>query len=174
MKISRLLGRTILGTAGFLLAAGGSGIHGAAAQDDRAALQQLEQTYNEGFNAKDVAKVMSCYAPGNKLFVFDVVPPRAYASWEAYKKDWEELFAAYPGPLKNTLSDQTFTIVGPVAYGHSVQTGELTAKDGSKLNIMVRTTDIYRKLGGKWLIVEEHNSVPVDLQTLKPDLLSKP
>jgi hypothetical protein len=30
------------------------------------------------------------------------------------------------------------------------------------------------QMNGKWLIVEEHNSVPVDLHTMKPDLLSKP
>jgi hypothetical protein len=39
---------------------------------------------------------------------------------------------------------------------------------------LVRVTDVYRKLKGKWLIVQEHVSVPVDLATQKPDLLSKP
>ena len=151
-----------------------------AAQDkapvtnDKAALERLARTYNEGFNAKDVDKIMSCYAPGSRLFVFDVVPPREYASWDAYKKDWQELFAAFPGPLTNTLSEQTFTVVGTVAYGHSLQTTEFTRKDGTKLKVVARTTDIYRKTGGKWLIVEEHNSVPVDLESLKPDVLSEP
>jgi hypothetical protein len=39
---------------------------------------------------------------------------------------------------------------------------------------VVRVTDDYRKLAGKWKIVQEHVSVPVDLGTMKPDLLSKP
>jgi ketosteroid isomerase-like protein len=38
----------------------------------------------------------------------------------------------------------------------------------------VRVTDVYRKIAGKWLIVQEHVSVPVDLATDKGDLLSKP
>lgn len=141
---------------------------------DKAAIQSLENTYNEGFNSKDVDKIMSVYAPGKQLFVFDVVPPREYSSWEAYKKDWEELFAALPGPVKNTISEQTVHVVGSLAYGHSIQTGELTRKDGTKMTIVARTTDIYRKMNGKWLIVEEHNSVPVDLDAMKPDLMSKP
>ncbi len=41
------------------------------------------------------------------------------------------------------------------------------------MTIVARTTDVYRKMNGKWFIVEEHNSVPVDLETMKPDLLSK-
>src|ERR1700732_3033461 len=117
---------------------------------------------------------MSCYSRGTNLFVYDVTPPRAYPSWEAYRKDWQELFAAFPGPVKNVISDQTIHVVGTVGYGHNIQTGEFTRKDGTKLKVVVRTTDIWRKTNGKWLIVEEHNSMPVDFETLKPDLLSKP
>jgi uncharacterized protein (TIGR02246 family) len=141
---------------------------------DKAAIQALEDTYNEGFTSKDVDKVMSVYVPGKQLFVFDVVPPREYKSSDAYKKDFEGLFSAFPGPVKNTISEQTIHVVGTVAYGHNIQTSEFTGKDGTKVTIVVRTTDIYRKMKGKWLIVEEHNSVPVDLGTMKPDLLSKP
>jgi uncharacterized protein (TIGR02246 family) len=145
-----------------------------AANADKAAIQALEDTYNEGFNSKDVDKVMSVYVPGKELFVFDVVPPREYKGWEAYKKDFEELFSTFPGPVKNTISEQTIHVVGSLAYGHNIQTAEFTGKDGKKLKTVVRTTDVYRKINGKWLIVEEHNSVPVDLETMKPDLLSKP
>jgi ketosteroid isomerase-like protein len=116
---------------------------------------------------------MSCYLPGDQLFVFDVVPPREYVGWNAYKKDWQGLFAAYPGPATNVISEQTINVSGSLAYGHNVQAGTFTRKDGTKASFTTRTTDIYRKIGGKWLIVEEHNSVPVDLDTLKADPLSK-
>jgi ketosteroid isomerase-like protein len=145
-----------------------------ASNSDKAAIQALEDTYNDGFNSKDVDKVMSVYLPGKELFVFDVVPPREYKGWDAYKKDFVELFSAFPGPMKNTISEQTIHVVGSMAYGHNIQTGEFTGKDGAKVKIVVRTTDIFRKINGKWLIVEEHNSVPVDLDTMKPDLQSKP
>ena len=164
---------TVLGIA-ILASASAAAADRPAADADKAAIQALEDTYNEGFNSKDVDKVMSVYAPGKQLFVFDVVPPREYRGWEAYKKDFEGLFSSFPGPMKNTISEQTIHVVGSIAYGHNIQTGEFTAKDGSKMSIVARTTDIYRKMHGKWLIVEEHNSVPVDLNTMKPDLLSKP
>ena len=168
MRILTALGIAILASANAMAA------DQPAASADKAAIQALEDTYNEGFNSKEVDKVMSVYAPGKQLFVFDVVPPREYTSWEAYKKDFEGLFSAFPGPMKNTISEQTIHVAGSLAYGHNIQTGEFTGKDGSKVKIVVRTTDIYRKMNGKWLIVEEHNSVPVDLDTMKPDLLSKP
>lgn len=146
----------------------------AAANADKAAIQALEDTYNEGFTTKDVDKVMSVYLSGKELFVFDVVPPREYRGSDAYRKDFEELFAAFPGPMKNTISEQTIHVVGSLAYGHNIQTGEFVGKDGAKVKVVVRTTDIYRKVNGKWLIVEEHNSLPVDLDTMKADALSKP
>jgi hypothetical protein len=40
--------------------------------------------------------------------------------------------------------------------------------------LTVRVTDGYRKINGKWLITQEHVSVPVDLETGKADLTSKP
>ncbi len=49
-----------------------------AAKADKAAIQALEDTYNGGFNSKDVDKVMSVYVTGSQLFIFDVVPPREY------------------------------------------------------------------------------------------------
>jgi uncharacterized protein (TIGR02246 family) len=168
MRILTALGVAILASVNAMAA------DQAAANTDRAAIQALEDTFNEGFNSKDVDKVMSVYAPGKQLFVFDVVPPREYTGWDAYKKDFEGLFAAFPGPMKNTISEQTIHVVGSLAYGHNIQSGEFVGKDGTKVNVVVRTTDIYRKINGKWLIVEEHNSVPVDLVTMKPDPLSKP
>jgi len=44
----------------------------------------------------------------------------------------------------------------------------------SRLISQYRVTDVYRKIKGNWLIVREHVSVPVDLNTGKPDLSSKP
>ena len=168
MRILTALGIAILASANAVAA------DQPAASADKTAIQALEDTYNEGLNSKDVDKIMSVYVPGKELFVFDVMPPREYRGWEAYKKDFEALFSAFPGPVKNAISEQTIRVVGSLAYGHNIQTGELTGKDGSKVKIVVRTTDIYHKMNGKWLIVEEHNSVPVDLDTMKPDLLSKP
>jgi ketosteroid isomerase-like protein len=137
-------------------------------------LQALEDRYNDGFNTRNVNEIMSCYAPGKALFVFDAVPPREYPSWDAYKRDWETLFSTYPGPVSTSITNQSITVVGAVAYGHNIQSTNLTAKDGSKTHAVVRVTDVYRKINGKWLIVQEHVSFPVDLATGKADLLSQP
>jgi ketosteroid isomerase-like protein len=146
----------------------------APANSDKAAIQALEERYAAAFNAKDVDAIMKAYAPGPRLFVFDVTPPRQHVGWEDYRKDWQELFAALPGSIKFSISDLDVTTAGAVAYSHSIQAAQFTRKDGSKFELVVRVTDVYRKVRGHWLIVQEHVSVPVDLDTGKADLLSKP
>ncbi|WP_293366688.1 nuclear transport factor 2 family protein [Phenylobacterium sp.] len=145
----------------------------AAAPSDKAQIEGLEKGFIAAFNAKNTKKVMTYYAHQG-LFVFDVTPPREYVGWAAYKKDFDDLFAAFPGPVSMKISDVSITVVGEVAYGHSIQHGDFTAKDGTKVELVVRVTDVYRKIDGKWLIVQEHVSIPVDLGTMKPDPLSKP
>src|SRR6516164_7618337 len=115
----------------------------ATATTEKAAIETLERNYIDALIAKDLNAIMSCYAPGDQLFVFDAVPPREYPSWEAYKKDWQELLGAFPGPVTYSVSEQSITVVGAVAYGHNIQTGQWTRKDGSKLDAVVRVTDVY-------------------------------
>ncbi|MGH8113505.1 MAG: YybH family protein [Rhodanobacteraceae bacterium] len=141
---------------------------------DVAAIRNLEQQFMAAFNAKDVNKIMAVYAPGNQLFVFDVGTPRQHVGWESYKKDWEYAFAENPGPAHFEISDLAITAIGPVAYGHSIQSGYFTDKHGKRDEMVVRVSDVYRKERGKWLIVQEHVSVPIDFKTMKPDMMSKP
>ena len=143
----------------------------AAAPTDKAKIEALEAKFAAGFNAKDVAKIMSVYAHDG-LFVFDVTPPREHVGWEDYKKDWDGFLGGISGPVTFKISDLTITVVGQVAYSHSIQDLRWTAKGATELT--VRVTDVYRQTAGKWLIVQEHVSVPVDIDTGKADLLSKP
>src|SRR5262249_10015477 len=127
----------------------------------------------KAFNAKDVHTIMSLYSPKD-LFVFDVVPPREYPSWDAYKKDFEELFAAFPGPVQNTMSELSITAAGSLAYAHNIQTCHFTGKDGSKFDLVVRVSDMLRKADGQSIIVHDLVSGTVDVMTGKADLLLKP
>jgi ketosteroid isomerase-like protein len=169
---------TLIGTA---LAVAGlvalpSPVHAAdaATSRDKAAIEALEARFTAAFNAKDVNAIMRVYEPGPGLFVFDVTPPRQHVGWADYKTDWEDTFKPIRGPVHFSISDLSITVVGPLAYGHSIQESVFTWANGSKADVIVRVTDVYRKIHGRWLIVQEHVSLPVDLNTGKADLLSRP
>ena len=143
-----------------------------AAPVDTAAIKALEARFAKAVNAKDVDAIMKVYSPD--VFVFDLPPPRQYVGAAAYHEDWKGLMAGFAGPLKFELSDLVVSGDAAIAYGHSIQ--RLTGKDpkGASVDMTVRVTDVYRKTAGGWRIVQEHVSVPVDLETGKPDMTSKP
>ena len=65
------------------------------------------------------------------MFGFDVTPPRQYVGFDAYKKDFEDFFAAFPGPVdKFEVQHLSIVTEGKLAYSHSIQPGMLTVKDG--------------------------------------------
>lgn len=140
-----------------------------AAPSDDAQLRALESTFAKAFAAKDVSSLMSVYAPGSGLFVFDVVgPPGTYHSWDAYRDAFQHLFAMLKGPVHFTISDLDVEASGDLGYGRSLQHVSATRANGEPYDVTVRVTDVYRKIGGKWLIVQEHVSLPLDRETFKP------
>lgn len=82
--------------------------------------------------------------------------------------------ALFKGPVKFEISDLHIEADGTLGYSHSIQHVSGTDEKGQPIDLIWRDTAAYRKIGGNWLIVHEHGSVPVDLATGKPDLASKP
>jgi ketosteroid isomerase-like protein len=145
-----------------------------AGSDDVDQIGALEERLAAAAEARNLDNVMKAYSPDDTLFVFDVSPPRRYVGAKAWRKGWEGLFAGIKGPLKYTIADAKITVVGTVAYGHSIQRIVATGIKGDPVDLTTRVTDVYRKVNGNWMIVQEHISVPVDLDTGKPDLTSAP
>ncbi|MGH6887866.1 MAG: YybH family protein [Rhizomicrobium sp.] len=147
---------------------------GAPAANDKRDIRALEDRFAAAVSAKDLDAIMKVYAPGQNLFVFDVVPPRDYAGWDAYRKDWQTFLGTLKGPLKFAVSDLDVHSDGTLAYSHSIQHMSGTDTANKPFDLTVRVTDVYRKGAGGWRIVQEHVSVPVDLNTNRPDLASAP
>jgi uncharacterized protein (TIGR02246 family) len=165
----------VIGTA---LVAGclSAGLPARAQSKDEQEIRALEDRFTAAFNAKDLDAIMKVYIPGNDLFVFDLGVPRQHVGWDDYRKDWKDFLATLSGPVRFSISDLSVTSDGKIAYGHSIQHIKGAATDGSMTDMTVRVTDVYRKIDGKWLIVQEHVSVPIDFSSGKPapDMMSKP
>lgn len=141
---------------------------------NEAQIKMLEDKLAAAVSARNVDAIMSAYVPDQTLFVFDVVPPRQYVGAQAYRKDWIDFLAMFKGPVQLQINDLSVQADDKMGWGHSIQHVSGTGTKGQPINLTVRVTDVYRKIKGQWLIIHEHVSVPVDLDTGKPDLSSKP
>ncbi|MGH7779434.1 MAG: YybH family protein [Candidatus Binataceae bacterium] len=139
-----------------------------------AAIKALEANFIAGVNANDPAKIMANYEQSPSLVVFDLLPPRQYTGWNAYKKDWQGVLAGCKGAPTMVLTELTVEAGADYGFGHNIQHMMCTGINGEPMDLTVRVTDGYKKIHGKWLIAHEHVSVPVDLATGKADLNSKP
>ena len=61
-----------------------------------------------------------------------------------------------------------------LAHSHLIQRVSSTDKNGKPIDLTALLTRGYHKITRRWLIEHEHVSVPVDLDTDRPDLASKP
>ena len=145
-----------------------------AKESDEAEIRAMEAAMMKGFAARDLDDALAAYVQDDNLFVFDAVPPRQYVGIKAWRADNENFLALFQGPLKTEMSDLSVTTNGKLGFGHNIQWFSGTGKDGKPLDLTFRVSDGYKKINGKWMIVEEHISFPVDLATGKGDLSSKP
>jgi ketosteroid isomerase-like protein len=145
-----------------------------AKTNDQAEIAALEDHLISSVRAKDLDGLMSVYVPDQSLFVFDVIPPRQYVGAAAYREDWKGVLASFNGPITADISNLNITSGNNLGFGHSIQHFSGTDRSGKNIDWTLRVTDCYRKINGKWLIVHEHYSVPVNLQTAKADLASQP
>ena len=142
-----------------------------AKHDDLAQIKAMEDALTRAVNARDLDAVMSAYLGGDGLFVFDVVPPRQFVGAAAFRADRKAFLA---GPISYRTSDLVVETHGTVAFGHKILHAVGADGAGHAYDFTARVTDVYRKIDGKWLIVQEHASVPVDATTGTADLKSTP
>ena len=117
----------------------------------------------KAIRAKDINGVMSVFSP--EVVSFDVGPPLQHGGGEAFIKRWQDLFASYQNLIDYEIRDLTITAGDDLAFSHSLNRISGTLKNGRKTDRWLRWTACYRKTDGKWQIVHEQVSVPVDMAT---------
>jgi uncharacterized protein (TIGR02246 family) len=135
---------------------------------DEAAIRQWLDRWAKAAQARDVDAIMSLYAPD--VVAYDIVPPLQYVGKAAYRKDYQEFLGQYQGSLEIEYRDLHIAAGNKLAYAAALERISGTLKNGQKSSIWVRFTSIYRKTNGKWLDMQDHVSVPTDLETGKAAL----
>jgi len=139
---------------------------------DQAAIRELIDGFVKAIRAKDIHGVMSVFAP--EVVSFDLSPPLQHGGGEIFVKRWQELFESYQDPIDYEVRDLSITAGDDLAFSHSLNGVSGVMKNGQKSDRWLRWTACYRKFNGKWLIVHEQVSVPVDLRSGKAVLDLKP
>jgi len=90
------------------------------------------------------------------------------------KKDYQEFFEQFQGPLEVEFRDLNIVAGDRVAFCRGLERLSGTMKNGQKFDAWVRVTECYRKTKGQWRAIHDHVSVPVDFDSGKALLDLKP
>jgi ketosteroid isomerase-like protein len=113
----------------------------------------------DGWSTLDPANVSQYYATGSHTF-FDIAPLK-YSSWEEYRNNVKNVLADYKSAKLTVNDDAQLHPAGNYVWGTATVQEEMTHKDGKVDMGNFRWTVVFEKQGGKWLIVHEHVSVPM-------------
>ena len=128
---------------------------GAAESVDKAYLQKIW----DGWSTLDPSKVEQYYAHGPHVF-FDIAPIK-YSSWDEYKSGVTKVLADFSSAKCTVNDDAQIHKAGPAQWITSTVSYEMTHKSGKRDMGQFRWTAVFEKQAGKWLIVHEHVSEPI-------------
>ena len=126
---------------------------------DETEIHVLIDDWAKALRNKDADGIVSRYAAHSVMFV--MAPPLQYtADNSAGKNGIEEWFATWDGPIGYEIRDVKITASDDVAFSHSLNRMNGTKTDGAKVDMWLRETLCFRKVGGQWKITHQHESVP--------------
>jgi len=119
----------------------------------------LMQKIWSGWATLDPANVDQFYAKGDHTF-FDIAPLK-YSSWDEYKKNVTNVLADYKSATCTVNDDAQVHSAGDFAWGSATINYDMVHKSDKHDMGNFRWTVIWQKESGKWLIVHEHVSAPL-------------
>ena len=122
---------------------------------DKAHLQKIW----DGWATLDPANVAKYYATGPHTF-FDIAPLK-YDSWDDYEKGAKGVLSGYKSAKFTVNDDAAVHPHGDLVWATATVKDEMTTTAGKVEMGNFRWTVVFENEDGKWLIVHEHVSAPL-------------
>ncbi len=125
------------------------------AAPDKAYLQKIW----DGWSTLDTNNVAKYYASGPHTF-FDIARLK-YGSWEEYEKGVKGVLSGYKSAKFTVNDDAAIHPHGDLVWATATVKEEMTTKAGKLEMGNFRWTVIFENQDGRWMIVHEHVSAPL-------------
>ena len=118
--------------------------------------QLVDQGWVKAIKANDLEATVALYAPEAVAYF----PDGEYNGKDAIRKSWTDFLAAFT--VKDATSEATYDTTGDTSVGWGHWTLTVVPKAGGEpIAMKGRATVVVKKIGGKWLYVVDHASVPL-------------
>lgn len=128
-----------------------------------AEIRQAIDDWTAAFRAKDINRLMSHYSAD--VIAYDLKPPFQVKGATAWRSIWEECMPCFPSSFDVETRDLTVIANDDVAIAHWLFRFTGMEPGHPAMQSYMRATVGYRKEQGRWRIVHEHASVPINPET---------
>jgi uncharacterized protein (TIGR02246 family) len=125
---------------------------------DEGAICDLVENWARAVRNKDLDGILANHSPD--ILMFDVPPPIQSKGIEAYKKTWDLFFSWSQDSRIFDISEMNITAGNDVAFVTALMRCSGTEPNGEKIELAFRLTIGLRKIGGQWIVMHEHHSIP--------------
>ena len=139
---------------------------------DEARIREIIGERVSAIRAKDADALMSHHAPD--VVTFDALDPLRYVGSDAVRERAEQWLSRYQGPVGYEVRDLSVTAGDGAAFCHYLYRVSGTMSDGREVDMWVRSTVCFRKVGDEWVVAHEHTSVPFDAESGRASVGLKP
>lgn len=136
-------------------------IDGRGPDDAAAEIRAVVESRAQAIRAKNADGVMAHNAPD--ISCFDLVAPLHRRGSDAARRQLEHWFAAYQGAIGCEIAEFDASVADDTAFCRFLQRFTGTNTSGMPVDLRVRVTMGLRQRGGRWLIVHERMSEPLDV-----------
>lgn len=127
---------------------------------DEAAIRELVESWARAVRDKNLDGILAHHS--TDMLMFDVPPPLQSKGIEAYRKTWDLFFSWSDDPVIFDVEDMNITAGAEVAFVAALMRCAGIEKNGERIDLEFRLTIGLRKIGGQWMVVHEHHSIPSD------------
>lgn len=143
----------------------------ATRDQNEAELRENIARWAEALRARDLDRMMASYE--TCVVAFDAPTPLQHVGIDAYRETWRRRLDELERPIELELRELAICAGDDVAFTHALV--HMTAvQSGHRGGAWLRWTAGWKKIGGAWLVVHEHVSAPVDLETGEVVLDARP
>jgi ketosteroid isomerase-like protein len=128
---------------------------------DEVALRGLIDAIINAVRGNDIDGLLSCCAP--EIATFDLVPPLKHEGAEAIRELWARTLGCFVPPLNYDVHDLELMVSSDVAFARSLNRFGGTTSEGQRTTRWLCSTLGFRKVHGRWKLLHQHLSVPLDL-----------
>lgn len=137
-----------------LLLAGFARADDSGTDAERAAIADTTATWIDAFNARDAERISALYAPDAQFW--GTISPTLRTTPEAVLEYFRDSVRLRPG-LRMTIVEQHPRVYGDIGTNTGAYTSR-EVREGQEIVNPSRFTFVYRRIDGRWMIIEHHSS----------------